>query len=184
MSLYKSLEKACIKETKALVQHILTVYEVHRDNKRVTDPEDIYKTLGLSTQNAMCAALTQSGNMCVWKPVEGERYCKRHISLKYTKCASVTGDDNMRNECASVTGDDNMRNECTDLIDLLDLSQNSVTQVQPSSTKLNSLQKRFMEDSFYYSDGMFVYDKTMEKVGYVQEDEWVLTSNEFELINE
>jgi hypothetical protein len=53
-----------------------------------------------------------------------------------------------------------------------------------TQSKDKSLQQKFIDNTFYYVDDEFVYDKeTYEKVGYKQNNEYVLTFDPFLLGN-
>jgi hypothetical protein len=42
-----------------------------------------------------------------------------------------------------------------------------------------SLKKVFIDDSFYYTDNIFIYDSNNTKVGYISKNEYILTSDPF-----
>ncbi|NDG28873.1 hypothetical protein EB118_02065 [bacterium] len=120
-----------------------TVYE-HDTHTRVTDVKSVTKRLNLNPVVRTCKAMTQNGNMCVWKPLESESYCRRHISLKYT-----TNHDE--------------ENVATQDFTHVTQTHNPITQRQ-----IQNMKRVFIEDCFYYTDGDSVFDKSGVKVGYAR----------------
>lgn len=50
---------------------------------------------------------------------------------------------------------------------------------KPETVCESSLTKKFIEDTFYYIDNQYVYDLNLEKVGYMDDGNCVLTSDPF-----
>lgn len=48
-----------------------------------------------------------------------------------------------------------------------------------SEVELTQLRKKFIEDSFYFIDDKFIYDASNNKVGYISNGEYILTSDPF-----
>lgn len=182
----ESLPKEFISTINTVIETILDTYNVTTKDtcEPVCDPKTLLKQLGLDRPSeTSCRAITASGNMCVWKAMSGEQYCKRHISSKF-KWGTNRGSDNVSasdhvsndNVSASDTVSDHASN-ASNTDEVSDHASNEVGKVSASD-----LVKRFIEDSFYYTDHKFVYSMdSMDIVGYKHKSEWVLTNNALEL---
>lgn len=47
------------------------------------------------------------------------------------------------------------------------------------NVEVTQLKKKFIEDSFYFVDDKFIYDSNNNKVGYISNGEYILTSDPF-----
>jgi hypothetical protein len=48
-----------------------------------------------------------------------------------------------------------------------------------TDVEITKLRKKFIEDSFYFIDEKFIYDASNNKVGYISNGEYILTSDPF-----
>jgi hypothetical protein len=54
-----------------------------------------------------------------------------------------------------------------------------VKQNKSENINKSNLTKKFIEDTFYYLDNVFIYNMNIEKVGYIQGKDYILTSDPF-----
>ena len=99
----------------------------------------------------ICRGISKNGNKCCRQSSENNEYCKTHQYLSFRQIVNEPKVDN-----------------------LFIIESNSFDR----DTKNMELQ--LIEDSFYYVDNFFVYEKeTLKKVGYVENKEYILTDDPF-----
>lgn len=105
--------------------------------------------------NKQCLAVTKSGLQCTRKSVDNTKYCKTHYAFKFRQ-----------NEIDTV-------NYETSLAEIVPNASNVCT---------TNLSKKFIGDSVYYTDQEYIYDvETLDKCGFVRQNEFILSDDPFEL---
>lgn len=102
---------------------------------------------------SICQGFSQNGNKCFKRTHQDSNFCKVHAYLAF------------RNKTHVVS--------CNDDI--------NIHEIKNSTTDLDvlSLKEKFIDDSFYYYDNRFVYDKSsLERVGYIDEDKNCILSDD------
>jgi len=104
----------------------------------------------------VCKGFSQNGNKCFKRTQQNSNYCKVHAYLAF------------REKNALVSN-----NKIDTYVTPMNLSKNKID--------ILSLEKTFINDSFYYHDKSFIYDKeSLEKVGYIEnENDFILTDDPF-----
>lgn len=109
----------------------------------------------------VCKGFSQNGNKCFKRSQQNSNYCKVHSYLAFRE-----------------------KNALVSNIKIDTLTFNNIyTPMNLSKNKIDilSLEKTFINDSFYYRDKSFIYDKeSLEKVGYIEnENDFILTDDPF-----
>lgn len=123
-----------------------------------------------------CVGVNPNNKQCQQNALINGNYCAKHFK-KYIK---ENGKEHIK---------ENMKENLTtsDLEEISDTSQLSVLThftYKESLIDKETLQKKFIEDSFYYIDDKYIYDMTtLEKLGYIQNNRFILTNDPFILNN-
>ena len=110
----------------------------------------------------ICLGISQNGNKCCRKAQDNSNYCKVHFYLEFRN-----KEDNQKRDTIFIINENNKDNKF--------------------DVKKQNLQKVFIEDSFYYKDDKFIYDTfknpdgtiNYQKVGYIENNELILTDDPF-----
>jgi hypothetical protein len=146
-----------VKDITTIVNSMLCDYDIfYKDtNQRVNANILINKfktNLQKQKSNIVCCGISKNGNRCTKKALDDSDYCKTHNYLEQRSKIN-NKDENLY----IITNTNNNTN------------QNN-----------NDLQLKFIEDSFYYIDNEYIYDRdTMENVGYIYEDQYILSNDPF-----
>lgn len=152
------LDTAFQKDLEGICETITKNFDITQHGSNVTSEYLLrYLRMKFGEHNLHCCAITNSGMRCSRRCIEGNKYCKTHFS-------KIVSFPNLKSANGTLS--------------------DSVYFVKKDSPEIVSkeLEKVFIEDSFYFVDSNFIYDiDTNEKVGYVDNLEYVLTSDPFVL---
>ena len=130
--------------------------------KHVDDP-NIYANF--------CSAIKASGTPCTNKKYQNSKYCKKHMSKEWMEKYSTRFSNETEKSPRIFFEEQNIIYETAD-------------QINATKIDISKLSKKFIEDSFYYIDSKFIYDANdYRKVGYVDNNEYILTDDPFILSN-
>ena len=108
-----------------------------------------------------CSGINQNNKQCQHNALINGNYCTTHFK-KYVKENIVKQKNKQEVESLSI---------CTNTIN-------------KSYIDKETLKKRFIDDSFYYIDDKYIYDiHSLEKLGYIQNNRFILTNDPFILNN-
>ena len=170
MELYKlsarirsDIERAYSKDLEYLIENLVDDYNIVSKTtgetlkrRALTDLVNKFtKMQSEQSKTSHCQAVCLNGNRCVWKTLPDTDYCKRHIGLSF------------------------QRNTSEPELSQFYLLESDEAVARPTNTKLQS---KLIEDAFYDIDDDFIYDKTTgERVGYISDNNYILTNDPFEL---
>lgn len=148
-----AVEQAVKNDIEQVVTMLLENYDVYeRGTKCFASKEAIYKKVVAKFElcDVYCKALTNNNTKCSAKAYNSSKYCKRHANKIYLEKKQVN----------------------TQPILFV-----SASEQKPDT---NSMQSKFIDDSLYWIDSLFIYDKdTLEKVGYIENEEYIITDDPF-----
>lgn len=162
-NLPNNLERAYINDISTVIDQLLEEYSICYKETNVSVPRNILlgrfklKLLNKEETN-FCNGFSKNGNKCTNKTFEESKYCKRHHYLTFKEQFETV----------------NLKS------DIVIFNTNNETKKQDTST----LQKKMIDDTFYYIDDEFIYEiDTLQKVGYIEMDgtnkNYILTSDPF-----
>lgn len=155
--LLEKYKKTIIKETIKKIYEKYFIY--NKDEKSISENEliDYLNKLNNPIKKRCCGVSNFPVKQCSKFAVDTFDYCKSHmITYGTLKAVSKRYEDKI--EIIE-------EKKCNQKVDL------------------SKLKKKFIGDSFYYIDNMFIYDNYNEKVGYIDNNEYFLTDDPFILNN-
>lgn len=153
----KFLEQYKKKIIKDMLKTLCKQYTIFDSNDNEVNIDSLQKQFLFPKVVKRCVGTTNTNpvSQCSKNALDNYDYCKIHL---YKMCLSKHEDKNDSYippiEFTCITNSDTNR----------------------ESTQLK---KKFIEDSFYFVDDKFVYDSTNNKVGYISNGEYILTSDPF-----
>jgi hypothetical protein len=154
-----SIERAYIKDITTIVEDILFEYDIfYKDTDQRVQKEIFLRRFinifGKQEEVKICRGISQNGNKCCRRVLDNTDYCKTH---KYLEFRQQTQQE--------------MKSDNVFVIEASNI---------PKTLDTTSLQTHMVDGSFYYVDDSFIYDKqTLERVGYVEKDNYILTDDPF-----
>jgi hypothetical protein len=164
----KILQNSSIKIEKAYVNDIIKItnmifeeYDITYKNTEIAVERDIFlnkfKSVFKNENNLICKGISKNGNKCSRKVNENSNYCKTHNYLSYRE----------------------MVNDKCDNIFVIESNK-----VNQDNLKIDNMELKLIKDSFYYTDNNYIYEKdTLNKAGYIYNNEYILTDDPFILGN-
>ena len=154
-----SLEEAFKKDLDTIINNLLSEFDIcHKGTKNKINKEILINKLSssLKINSNNCCAVTKNGNKCSKKTIdENSKYCYNHI--KNDSIERITQNEDFY---------------------LIKNNEDNLNKLDKSDT-LNYI-KKYIDDSFYLIDDKFIYEQeTLEKVGYIDNNEFILTSDPF-----
>lgn len=164
------LEKLYIKD---LISMINVIYEecdvVERGSKKFISKEELIVRCKLGIRDNICKAMCQTGSKCIRKSVDGGEYCKMHIGLSIK--------DNINSVVSMQMYE---RNEIKEEREIELEGKKKINDMNTNVMNMNNMKSKFIEDTFYYVDEKYIYDReTLEKVGYISDNVCILTDDPF-----
>lgn len=149
----KFLEKFKIKIIKNILKVLCKKYEMYEKGVKVTEDEMLKYLKNLEKkEKTQCMGILNNLQRCKRNATIESNYCKTHYKVK--------------KEVKEIFLKENF------------IMRSEVNFVEKEIE--TNLKKRFINDSFYYTDDNYVYDiESMEKVGYKYENEFVLSMDPF-----
>lgn len=159
------IEKAYINDILKITDCIFEEFDITYKNTNVQVDKTIFLNKfkrAFKTNNILiCKGISKNGNKCSRKASENSKYCKTHNYLSYRE---------MINE--------KFENIQINNPDPINIIQNEDILEKP--IKIENMELKFIDDSFYYIDNKFIYEKdTLNKVGYIHNDEYILSDDPF-----
>lgn len=159
------LEKYKKTITRDIIKKLYEKYSIYdEDENEISEKEikDYLEKLNNPTKKR-CCGVSKTGvpKQCKSFAVTNFDYCKNHM-MTYGACAISR----------------RLGAEPQENIDV-EICKNTVGE----HIDLGNLKMKFIEDSFYYIDKSFIYNKLKQKVGYLDNGEFVLTDDPYILSN-
>jgi hypothetical protein len=153
----KFLEQYKKKIIKDVLKTLCKQYFIYDTNDNEVDIDTLQKQFLFPKVLRRCIGTTNTNpvSQCSKNAIDNYDYCKIHL---YKMCLS-------RHDIDDTTHDS--------YIPPIEFNCTS------KPTDVHNLQKKFIEDSFYFVDDKFIYDSNNIKVGYICNEEYILTSDPF-----
>lgn len=162
-SLSTKVEKSYIKDIKTVINTMMDDFEIYyKDTDQLVSNENIINRFRaiFSTQDAIiiCKGVSQNGNKCTRKTTNESDFCKTHSYLAFKQ------HQESKSQNLYIIEEQFKQNDNQNLLDKTNLE--------------------LIDDTFYYVDSNFIYDKdSFDKVGYVEynnsKTEYILTDDPF-----
>lgn len=170
-NLSSDLKNSCSKDILHIFDIIFEEYDiVYKNTDKIVNKQILTDRLHnllnekVKEEIPVCKGFSQNGNKCFKRTQQNSNYCKVHAYLAFREKNALPI---------------NLSNNKIDTL----TSNNIYTPMNLSKNKIDilSLEKTFINDSFYYHDKRFIYDKeSLEKVGYIEnENDFILTDDPF-----
>ena len=162
------LEKYKKTITRDVIKKLYEKYTIYDDDENEINEKDIkeyLEKLSNSGKKRCCGVSKSSGipKQCKAFAISNFDYCKNHM-MTYGTCGLSQEQNNINVE---IYKDKHINSdEHTD-----------------QHIDLGNLKMKFIDDSFYYVDTNFVYNKLKQKVGYIEDGEFILTDDPYILNN-
>lgn len=163
-NLPNNLERAYINDISIIIDQLLEEYDIFYKDTETSVPRNIlisrFKLQLLNKDETnFCNGFSKNGNKCTNKTFEDSKYCKRHHYLTFKE----QFESNLKTDIVILDNNKNENKSCLDS---------------------SALQSKMIDDTFYYIDDQFIYEKdTLQKVGYIEIDNgnknYILTSDPF-----
>lgn len=156
--LLEKYQKLLSKDIEYVISYIFDNYQVLQNGNTVDKNMLIEHFLSKNSNIIQrCCGVLNSGVQCNRSAMKESMYCKTHY-LKNQKNQSI------------------LNNNTSNIIFVEEKQQ----KVNEQSNELSNLTKIFIDNSLFLSDKTFIYDhQTFEKVGYIDNKEYILTSDPF-----
>lgn len=162
-----NLERAYLNDISNIIDKILEEYDIfYKDTDEKVKRGIILNKFKLDLldkqeETIFCAGFSKNGNKCINKTFEDSKYCKRHHYLTFR----------------------DQYNEMAVKQDILILNNDNENKSE-SRVNIDDLKTKMIDDTFYYVDENFIYEKeTLKKVGYIETDQgtknYILTDDPF-----
>jgi len=151
----KFLENYKKRIIKDVIKLIHTEFKIYDNNDKSVDIETMQKHILTPKIIKRCLGTTNTipVSQCTRNALENYDYCKIHL---YKTC---------------------LQSQCVDSNPGLEIEYKyEIIQENPDNSKKR---KKFIEDSFYFIDDTFIYDLNNNKVGYIEGNKYILTSDPF-----
>jgi len=151
----KFLEQYKKKIIKDVLKTLCKQYFIYDANDNEVDIEFLQKQFLFPKVVKRCIGTTNTNpvSQCSKNALDNYDYCKIHL---YKICLSKQEEEKQDAYIPSI--------EFT---------------CSTTNIELTQLKKKFIEDSFYFIDEKFIYDASNNKVGYISNGEYILTSDPF-----
>jgi hypothetical protein len=152
-----SVERAYTKDITSIIEDLFFEYDIYYKKTDTVVQKDIILRKFLSIfekdiETKMCIGISKNGNKCCKPAQANSDFCKIHKYLEF-KANLEKSQENL-----FVIGD----------------TQNM------QHTNTENMKKKVVDGSVYYVDTSFIYDtSTLERVGYVDNDKYILTDDPF-----
>lgn len=143
--------------TRDIIKTLHKNYKIYDSNNVLMDIETLQKEILTPKIIKRCIGATNTTpiTQCSRNAIENYDYCKTHL---YKIC--LQSQENIPDTLS---------------INLFEYDINSTKEDK------SNFKKKFIEDSFYFIDNQFIYDMNHVKVGYIHNNEYILTSDPFVL---
>jgi hypothetical protein len=143
-----------------------------RGSDKILSPQSLHQYISNNfniLKSETCQGITTSGTRCSLKSYLNSKYCKKHQQLKNPIINHYNNLHNLSNK--------------TPILMINEKEFNSNDILSFSDIDLNKLfTKKLIDNTFYHIDHKYIYDiETNKKVGYIEDDKYILTDDPFEL---
>lgn len=147
------------KDVEVLLGALMANYDIYKNGEPV-NKKVLYNKLLLDLSNIHSCNAVINGKLCKMKKVNNFDYCKKHL----VNSTSFNSNFTLNTESKEI-------NMCKISVSV----QNDIDISKQDYTKL------LIDDTFYYidKDNKFIYNSKLEKVGYISNDEYILTDDPF-----
>lgn len=157
------IEKAYINDIIKITNTIFEEYDITYKNTKIAVEKEIFlnkfKSVFKNDNILICKGISKNGNKCTRKVNENSNYCKTHNYLSYR---------------------DIINDKCDNIDNIFVIESNKENQDAQHNLKIDNMELKFINDSFYYTDNNYIYEKdTLNKAGYVHNNEYILTDDPF-----
>ena len=191
--LLNKLKTVYTKDIESIINKLYENYDIYdRINKtRLSKDELVYNLLG-NCNEQVCCSITKNNTRCTIKSINGTNYCKKHtkINYMYTNTATDIDNNNIYDLESTINSNTNSYINSDKNSDDININPdinpdiNSDTNSDNININSNNIKLQFINDSFYYIDDNFIYHKnTLEKVGYIINNSYILSNDPFILDN-
>ena len=158
------IEKAYINDIINITNLIFEEYDITYKNTKIAVEKEIvlnkFKSVFKNDHILICKGISKNGNKCSRKVNENSNYCKTHNYLSYREI--------INDKCENI----------------FVIESNKKYQDAPHNLQIDNMELKFINDSFYYTDNNYIYEKdTLDKVGYIHNNECIFTDDPFILSN-
>lgn len=152
----KFLENYKKRIIKDLIKNLCKDYTIYDTDDNLIDSDVLYKRILTPKTVKRCIGVTNTNpvSQCSRNAIDNYDYCKTHL---YKMCLQSNEDEDV-------------------LSSLTNIEYLSMPQVE---NDYKNLKKKFIDDSFYYIDEKYIYDSSYSKVGYIQNNNYILTNDPF-----
>jgi hypothetical protein len=153
-----SIERAYTKDITSLLEDLFFEYDIcYKDTDTKVQKEIVFRkflaVFEKQYESKMCIGISKNGNKCCKTAQQDSDFCKVHKYLEFRGHLEKKQQENI-----FVIGD---------------------TQ-KYTHTNTENMKKKVVDGSVYYVDTSFIYDtSTLERVGYVDDDKYILTDDPF-----
>lgn len=154
-NLPKSISRAYLKDITKVIDDIFYEYDIfYKDSKKSVD-KDIFTRKFLKNDIEedlkICKGFSQNGNKCCRRSYGNSDYCKTHQYLQFQT---------------------NYQEKQNENLFIIESSKHIYDR--------SNFKKHQIDGTFYYIDESFIYDiNSLERVGYIQNDKYILTDDPF-----
>jgi hypothetical protein len=162
------IEKACINDIIKITNSIFDEYDIKYKNTDISVEKELFlnkfKMIFQNTNVLICKGISKNGNKCTRKASDDSKYCKTHNYLSYREHLNNKQDDIIEN--------------------VFVIEKNNLDNNSDNNLDIENMDLKFINDSFYYTDNNYIYEKdSLIKVGYIHNNEYILTDDPFILFN-
>jgi len=162
------LRESILKDISKISESLTTKYNItYKDGAGTAAPHEIsifISQLFESYHAQNCCAITKSGTRCSNKSNPQSKYCRKHIQqAMYSIIKNPKSNKNLFEQQEILLVNESTYNE-------------------ESNHQISKFDKKFIDDTLYLVDSKFIYDsQTKNKVGYIDNGQFILTDDPFEL---
>jgi hypothetical protein len=163
-----NLERSYLNDISSIIDKILEEYDIfYKDTDEKVKRGILLNKFKLdlldkTEETIFCSGFSKNGNKCINKTFEDSKYCKKHHYLTFR----------------------DQFNDTTIKQDIFVLGSNEENNIDTNNIDTNNLKTKMIDDTFYYTDDQFIYERdTLKKVGYIENEfgtkNYVLTDDPF-----
>jgi len=170
-SLSDKIKTAYKKDIDKIIDILIQEYDIcKRDTNEQITKNELKSIFFKNYEIKYCSAVTKNGLQCKHKVLNDSLYCNKHIySMQNFK-------NFIHKNYETESQNQEIQNDNKNLIFIQENDKN-VTECKINKRNLKNV---LIENEFYLIDEKWIYDKnTMEKMGYIENNEYILTSDPF-----
>lgn len=178
-SLSEKIKNAYKKDIEISINKLFEEFDVYKrgTNTLVVKNELINIFMNPKLEIKYCSSATKAGTKCKHKALDNSNFCAKHL---YST-------ENLRNLLHKQQTQQSIEIKTENLekdSEFYIIENKLKTHNNTLNNTNNNLQNVLIENAFYYTNDIWIYDKeSMEKVGYIENNNYILTSDPFILQN-